>query len=156
MKSIDIKIMMAARRAEAERTPKARAMVATGPAQAEYVRELMSRFPRDCCATEPRRKQKEQEQAAFEDWIEKSCPSGDVDEVHGKWGASYERAIFLESQSDPCAVFREAQARGIVVEMRRKAEGAWVVPAGVGLKSWKFTCHPDRYRIKPKEPQNAA
>lgn len=38
------------------------------------------------------------EQDAFEDWLEKECPSGDVYEVQMKWEASEELAEFLDEQ----------------------------------------------------------
>jgi len=33
---------------------------------------------------------KDQEQAAFEDWLSDNCPSGDVDSVQWQWEASHE------------------------------------------------------------------
>jgi len=41
---------------------------------------------------------KRTEQDAFEDWLEKECPSGDVYEVQMKWEASEELAEFLDEQ----------------------------------------------------------
>ena len=46
-------------------------------------------------AAEPR---KRTEEDAFEDWLEKECPSGDVDEVQRKWEASEALAELLDEQ----------------------------------------------------------
>ena len=46
-------------------------------------------------AAEPR---KRIEEDAFEDWLEKECPSGDVDEVQRKWEASEALAELLDEQ----------------------------------------------------------
>ena len=41
------------------------------------------------------------EQAAFEVWLHRVCPSGDVTEVQRQWEASRELAEWLESQAKP-------------------------------------------------------
>jgi hypothetical protein len=47
--------------------------------------------------TEPEPR-KRTEEDAFEDWLEKECPSGDVDEVQRKWEASEALAELLDEQ----------------------------------------------------------
>ena len=61
----------------------------TGAKQAaDLLREL---------AAEPR---KRTEQDAFEDWLEKERPSGDVTEVQRQWESSSELAEFLDEQRE--------------------------------------------------------
>ena len=61
-----------------------------------YQREVLetASFLRELAA-EPR---KRTEEDAFEDWLEKECPSGDVDEVQRKWEASEALAELLDEQ----------------------------------------------------------
>jgi hypothetical protein len=40
----------------------------------------------------------DREQAAFENWLERECPSGDVTEVQRQWEASYALQQFLEDE----------------------------------------------------------
>ena len=50
--------------------------------------------------------QRERELAAFEDWLETHCPSGDCDSVHSQWLASCECAEFESAEA-------ERPARGV-------------------------------------------
>jgi len=41
----------------------------------------------------------QQEQSAFETWLENTCPSGDATEVQRQWEASYDYQEWLEQQT---------------------------------------------------------
>ena len=56
---------------------------------------------RDQVEASPAQPVQPSEQAAFEDWLHRVCPSGDVTEVQRQWEASRELAEWLESQAKP-------------------------------------------------------
>jgi hypothetical protein len=61
---------------------------------------MLSAAPEPVQAEQPKQKS---EQAAFEDWLYRVCPSGDVTEVQRQWEASSDLANWLEAQAEqPC------------------------------------------------------
>jgi hypothetical protein len=61
----------------------------------EVYRAMLSASPQAPQAAQP---VQPSEQAAFEDWLYRVCPSGDVTEVQRQWEASSDLANWLESQ----------------------------------------------------------
>ena len=65
--------------------------------------------------------QKDREQAAFEDWLARECPSGDVTEVQRQWETSHALQSFIDSEIDrECDV----QPLGLPQDGRRHCRGA--------------------------------
>lgn len=56
------------------------------------------------------------EQSAFEDWLQRVCPSGDVTEVQRQWEASSDLAEWLESQAKPEQAAQPAGQLGLIEE----------------------------------------
>ena len=64
---------------------------------------------RDQVEASPAQPVQPSEQAAFEDWIHRVCPSGDVTEVQRQWEASSEFSDLMDSQTAPIPLtWREA------------------------------------------------
>jgi hypothetical protein len=57
----------------------------------------MGAVPLDC---KVRGSIEEEEQSAFEDWLEKTCPSGDVSSVQYQWVTSHEYAEFCDEHGE--------------------------------------------------------
>ena len=62
----------------------------------EYIHEAITAL-REARAEKPVQQEPVDEQAIFEDWLARNCPSGDVDSVHRQWEASGEYADLYTS-----------------------------------------------------------
>ena len=61
---------------------------------------------------------RDREQAAFEDWLADTCPSGDVTEVQRQWETSSALQNFMEAEAD-----RECDVAFVERGMARLREG---------------------------------
>lgn len=51
------------------------------------------------------------EQSHFEDWLERTCPSGDVEAVERQWAGSADYALFADEYREELAVLDKIEGR---------------------------------------------